>query len=189
MKMVSRSRVILGLLVISILFLPFLYVDYISVPDNSTDRTIYQPPPGGISVECGEWLYGEVVIPQPPPGFNKMYEYELEIHEWNVLMDEMMFSRSFQPITLEEFLEMNDTERFKVGFGGGQGIERSRSFYSVGKRGLSGWWGTHVWAARFVDREYNVVPGSFKFSLTLKIVTVEQVPLNPDAMVFHDERF
>lgn len=175
MKMVSKSRVLLGLVVFCILLLPFLYVGYISITEGSSDRVIYQTPPGGITVDCGQWLYGEVVIPQPPPGFNKMYSYELEIHEWNVLKDEMLFSRAFQPITLEEFLEMNNTQRFEAGFAGGQGIELSRSFYRTGRRGLSGWWGTHVWAARFVDRDYNVVSGSFRISLTIKIVIVEVV--------------
>lgn len=171
----SKSRVLLGLLVFGILLLPFLYVGYVSIPEDSSERIIYQTPPNGLLVDCGQWLYGEVVISSPLPGFKKMYSYELEIHEWNVLKDEMLFSRAFQPITLEEFLGMNDTERFEAGFAGGQGIERTRSFYDVGRRGLSGMWGTHVWAARFVDREHNVIPGSFKISLTIKIVTVEVV--------------
>jgi hypothetical protein len=174
MKMVRKSRVLLGLVVFCILLLPPLYVGYISITEDSSDRVIYQTPLGGITVDCGQWLYGEVVIPQPPPGYNKMYSYELEIHEWNVLKDEMMFSRAFQPINLEEFLGMNDTQRVEAGFAGGQGIERSRSFYSAGRRGL-GWWGKQVWAARIVDRDHNVVSGSFKISLTLKIVIVEVV--------------
>ncbi|MHA2141218.1 MAG: hypothetical protein ACXADF_08015 [Candidatus Thorarchaeota archaeon] len=173
--MVSRSRVFAGFLILCILFIPILYFRYLDVSETSEERTIYQTPPNGIIVECGQWLYGEAIIPQPPSGFNWMYICDLEIHEWNVLLDEMLFSRNILPVTLEEFLEMNDTERFEAGFGGGQGLERTRSSYTGGKHGLSNEWGTQVWAARFVDRDYNVVSGSFRISLTIKIVTVEVV--------------
>ena len=175
MKMVNRSRVILGLLVVGILLLPILYVGYISDTEDSPDRIIYQTPPNGITVECGQWLYGEAIIPQPPSGYNWMYTCDLKIHEWDVLLDEMLFSRNIRPVTLEEFLGMNDTERFEAGFGGGQGIERTRSSYIGGRHGLSNEWGTQLWAARFVDRAYNVVPGSFRISLTIRIVIVEVV--------------
>lgn len=176
--MVSRSRVILGLLVIFILFLPFLYVGYVSNTENSSERIIYQTPVGGITVECGKWIYQEEVVPRPPSGFNTMYSYELEIHEWNVPLDEMLFSHSMRPYTIGEFLEMNDTQRLEAGFGGvGTGIEETRSSYGGAKFGISGVWGTHVWAARFVDRTLNVTSGSFRISLTVTIVTSEETTL------------
>ena len=63
MKMVSRSRVISGLAVICILLLPFLYVGYVSNIENSSERIIYQTPVGGMTIECGQWIYKEEVVP------------------------------------------------------------------------------------------------------------------------------
>jgi hypothetical protein len=176
--MVSRPRIILGLLVVCILSLPFFYVGYVSNTENSSERIIYQTPVGGMALECGQWLYHEEVLPRPPMGFDTMYSYELEIHEWNVPLDEMIFSHSMRHYTLDEFLGMNDTQKLAAGFGGsGTGIEETRSVYGDGRWGISGEWGTHVWAARFVDREFNVISGSFRISLTVTIVTFEKTTL------------
>jgi len=165
----KRSRYATLFLVALVIILPVVGTSYVAYKQTSSYDIIYETPPGGITLELGEWIYAEFYAEQPPPGVDRMYNEEIHIHNWNYDDDFLWLSSSIRHITLEEFLAMNDTERWEAGFAGGHGLFRDQPDHAGGWHGLSGEWGVQVWAMRLLDENWNVTSGSLAFSLTVRI--------------------
>jgi hypothetical protein len=164
----QRRRLLAAILVVLILLVPVAGFTYITSQQDQSEVVIYETQSTGIMLSLGEWLYGTFEVSQPPPGVSRMISYQLNILDWGSSQDEMWYVHSCRPVTLDDFELMNDTEREDAGYAGGSLVTRDRTEYGSAWYGLSGIWGTQVWAIRFLDSNWNVTAGSL--AITLRVV-------------------
>jgi len=164
----QRRKVLGAVLVCLILLVPLASYSYIASQYQESEAVIYETPATGVVLTLGEWLYGTFDVSEPPYGVSRMISYQLNVLGWGSAPDEMWFVHSCCPYTLDEFKMMNDTEREDAGYAGGSLMTRDRTEYNEGWWGLSGIWGTQVWAIRFLDSNWNVTAGSLQ--ITLRVV-------------------
>ncbi|MFW9887608.1 MAG: hypothetical protein ACFFER_05460 [Candidatus Thorarchaeota archaeon] len=165
---VQRRRVFAAVLVPMILLVPIAGFNYVASYRQHSEVVVYETPGTGVVLSIGEWLYGAFEASEPPAGVNRMISYQLKIVDWGSAPDEIWFVHSCRPYTLNEFEMMNDTEREDAGYAGGSLMTSDRTEYDGAWWGLSGIWGTQVWAIRFLDSSWNVTAGSLV--ITLRVV-------------------
>lgn len=164
----QRRRIFAAVLVTLVLLVPVASYGYIAFQYQESEAVIYETPGTGVVLSLGEWLYGTFEASEPPAGVSRMISYQLNILDWGSAPEEMWFVHSCCPYTLDEFEMMNDTEREEAGYAGGSLMTRDRTEYDEGWWGLSGIWGTQVWAIRFLDSNWNVTAGALQ--ITLRVV-------------------
>jgi hypothetical protein len=164
----KRRQFIIGLILIMIITFPIASFSYTENKRESSQVVVYKSPSEGVTLDIGQWLYGTFEATRPDPGVSRMIEYQLLVLDWGDCPETMKFVYHCWTTTINEF-----EERIRNGeldnYSSGSPIYRSNYELNSGWNGLSGEWGTQVWAIRFISSNSNNITGSIRISLTVVI--------------------
>jgi hypothetical protein len=153
-KILTRHRQIVVVVIIAMIVLgPILISSYARERETDLTHVLYENP--GRTIILGELCYGEVDVPAHPVGMNNMYQIETEILDWGSCPEPLERWSGFRDISLDEYLELNATERENLARSGHLSITREDP--STG----SGWWGMG-----FTLTDYGTFVWLFKYNCT-----------------------
>jgi hypothetical protein len=167
----KRRQFTAALVLILFISLPIASFSYTVYRRQSSEVVVYKSPSGGITLSIEQWYYGTFEATRPDPGVSRMIAYRLRILEWGDLPNRMKFVYHCWANTISEFEERIGNGELD-NYSSGSPIERPNYDFDSGWCGLSGEWGTQVWAIRFIGLNRNITAGSLKISLT---VTIEDI--------------
>ncbi len=145
-----RRRIMAALAVAAILLIPLAGMGYVSVRREEWTQVVYESPAGGEIVEIGQqWLSGEFFGVDAPDNVDILVGCQGTILSGGGNLDSITVNFDHRPMTLDEFLHLNDTEIEDM-FGRGE----SGTHGTTGTFGC-GWGSIHAvqytWALRFLD--------------------------------------
>ena len=153
-KILTRHRQIVVVIIVTMIIVgPILLSSYARERETDLTHVLYENPRRTIIL--GELYYGEVDVPAPPVGMNNMYQIETEILDWGSCPEPLERWSGLRDMSLEEYLEMNATERENLARSGHLSITREDP--STG----SGWWGMG-----FTLTDYGTFVWIFKYNCT-----------------------
>ncbi|MCK4244674.1 MAG: hypothetical protein KAX20_03515 [Candidatus Omnitrophica bacterium] len=146
----QRRRIMAALAVAAILLIPLAGMGYTSVRQEEWTQVVYESPAGGEMVEIGQqWLSGEFFGVDAPDNVDILVGCQGTILSGGGNLDSITVNFDHRPMTLDEFLHLNDTEIEDM-FGRGE----SGTHGTTGTFGC-GWGSIHAvqytWALRFLD--------------------------------------
>jgi len=159
----QKRRPVESILVIAIILISIAGIGYISVQQGQWTTVVYQT--SGMTVEIGEWLYGEFTGLEHPDNILLSVGCVGEIIGGGA--GSVRFNFNHREMTLNEFLQLNDTEledtfgrSWAENFGGSGTFD-------------SGWGGPiheqqYVWVLRFLE-VYGITEGSIEISFQVII--------------------
>jgi hypothetical protein len=163
----KASRQALGIgLVIILIVLPIAHFNVINSTTAENTHLLYESSAEGESLAVGVWKYGQVEMPEPPPGLDNMYQIHVEILDWDGCPEKLDAWFIFKNITLETFEAMNDTQKDVLSGWGSLNITSSRSELGTGFISVQTT-GTHVWGIKFAPS-----PGYTGYGIIRVIITV-----------------
>jgi len=131
------------------------------------NEIIYSTPGESMTFQSGEWFAKSFIIDSDHIGWGVGVEGVLSSHHTNI--DDITLEFGYAPISLTEFMTLNDTEKRESFWGStnGFGWYQPGIQYSTGHIGV-GPAGSYVWAIRFIDLDDNstIFATSFDISLT-----------------------
>jgi len=146
-----RRRIMAALAVAAILLIPLAGMGYVSVRQEEWTQVVYESPAGGEMAEIGQqWLYGEFFGVSPPDNVHLAVGCQGVILSGGGDLDYITVNFEHRPMSLDEFLHLNDTEVEDL-FGCGE----SGTHGTTGTFGC-GWGGPihavqYIWVLRFLD--------------------------------------
>ena len=164
----KRRQFIIAFIIILIITFPIASFSYTEYKEQSSQVVVYESPSGGVALDIGQWFYGTFDATRPDLGVSRMIEYRFRILDWGDCPERMKFVYHCWTTTINEF-----EERIRNGeldnYSSGSPIYRSNYEFDSGWCGLSGEWGTQVWAIRFIVPNSNITTGNLRISLTVVI--------------------
>ncbi len=129
-------------------------------------EVIYSSSGESITINSGEWFAKPFTIDSDHIDWGVGAEGVLLSHNYNV--DNLRLEFGYAPISLTEFMSLNDTEKMDSfrGFGGGGGWGPSGTEYATGHFGV-GPIGEYVWAIRWIDLDDNSTVFQTDFDISL----------------------
>jgi hypothetical protein len=167
----NQQRRLAGIAIALILIItPLISIGYTSIRQGESVTTQYQSPTEGDTVSLGQWFAVELDIPAPPEGQENWFKIEGEIIDWNGCPDTIKWHTGFNEMTLEDFNELNDTEKSEL-FRPWRNLDKSNPSFGTGSFNYQFSSGTWVWACRFTDPNSNFTIGYLRvlFEMTVTV--------------------
>ncbi len=145
-----RRRIMAALAVAAILLIPLAGMGYTSVRREEWTQVVYESPAGGEMVEVGQqWLCGEFFGVDAPDNVEILVGCQGEILSGGGDLDYITVNFDHRPMSLDEFLHLNDTEVEDMFGRGESGTHGTTGTFGCG-------WGSigtvqYTWALRFLD--------------------------------------
>ncbi len=165
-----RRRVFAAILVAFIVvFPPFYQLTEVSWQEEDI-TVLYDTGPSGVEIAVGEWLYGEVDVPEPPAGQETLWGITTEILDWGGCPLPLHERGHLLPLHADEFAAMNETERLNVtpGYSLKDSKEYPKSYFGWSSLFESG---VHVWVVRFENPSSNSTQCHLRVTITVSIQT------------------
>jgi hypothetical protein len=160
----ARWKAAATILVLCMILIPLLSVGYSEVRRQEWFEVIYESPVGGEELEIGEWLFGSFIAPEHDESVHLGISCGVTILDWGNCPSQMRYTWSRRHMTLDAFLQLNETEIEDMFSGGYQHVEAPKTDYGYGGTLGPIAEGENVWALRFVDAEGEIVPGQMRIS-------------------------
>lgn len=159
----QRRRLVAAFLITAILLIPMGGMSYVSTQQNEWTTVVYEV--SGVTVELGvDWLYGEFTGLEPADNIDLLVGCEGEIAGGNG--GSAHFNFNHRQMTLNEFLQLNDTELEDM-FG------RSESGNFGERDTFSGGWSGPIHAVQYIwVLRFNEVGGETEGFITISFQVI-----------------
>lgn len=163
-----RRRGLLYIGSISVIFVMFMSVGIFRIFPvfPGYHEIIYSSPGSSIIISSGAWSAKPFTIDGDHKGWGILVEGVLLSHNFKV--DQIVLEFGYAPLSLTNFMALNDTEKRDAfwGFSSGVTMDQSGTEYSTGFPGI-GSIGEYVWAIRFIDLDNNSTVFETNFAVSL----------------------
>ncbi len=149
------------LVVTLILVSPSIFMVFQRPPE-----VIYSSPGSSITLGNGEWFANSFIINDARRDCGISIDGVIVNHNINV--EDFVLEFGYAPLSLTDFIALNDTEKRDSfwGFSSGGGLILSGSEYSINYPNV-GPLGEYVWALRFIDYDNNLTVFETDFVVSL----------------------
>jgi hypothetical protein len=167
----NQQRRLAGIVIALVLIItPLGSIGYTSIRQGESVTAQYRSPAEGETVNLRQWFAVELDIPPPPEGQDNWFKIEGEILDWNGCPDTIKWHTGFNEMTLEEFHELNDTEKNEL-FRPWRTLDKSNPSFGTGSFNYQFSSGAWVWACCFTDPNSNSTIGYLRvvFEVTVTV--------------------
>jgi hypothetical protein len=163
-----RKKVTGILLVLLVAGIPLAGLGYTTVRGQEFYEVIYESPSGGETLAIGEWLFGSFFVQELEGDRYYRISWPADILDWGSCPDELRYEGDFREMSLDEFNNMNASERARLFGSSYSTFQKPATRVSSGYGGIFGE-GERVWALRFTDSEGEIVPGTLRVHILVEL--------------------
>ncbi len=150
----QRQGAVIGLV---LLWLVIPLSDMLTIPAevDSQEEELYASPEGGVTIQLGEWHYGQIEIPEPPSGRQNAVEVFTEIINWGNCPEPLSGYNDIIRCNASEFVNMSEEAKTERISGVSRGITEDRPEFGYGFYTMGDNHGTYTWAVKLFKEGSN----------------------------------
>jgi hypothetical protein len=150
----QRQGAVIGLVLLW-LVIPLAGMLAIPAEVEPQEEVIYSSPEDGFIIQLGEWLCGQVELPEPPSGRQNAYKLTITIINWGSCPEPLNARFGLVKYPLEDFLEMSEEGKINLFSGYAMLIDREHPDTGGGLTFIGDSYGNFTWAVQYFREDSN----------------------------------
>jgi len=163
-----RRQAVLGCALIFVLVVPVGGVTYRLNRRYDRRIVVFESPASGLSLSNGTVVSGIYMAEAPPPEIARFIGFQLEVLDWCQYAGQMQFERTFGVGSINDFLAMNETQRWQFSRMTEMNKEQTSYGHDTWAR-ISDTSVLQYWAFRFYGSEWTEGHGSIHVSIVVML--------------------